>query len=162
MLNDQNLLLDENPFAYAENPASIAVQSDLAFLGRFNCADILQATTRWMIASLLLLVASASIWTLVAALSVVQTSRVGEWNSDAAIAGGVGMLIFLSTMWPGYWILKTRRASHRAVKEPALWAIAEVLEAQRCFWRALGILVLLAIAAIVVAATYPTWGLSFG
>lgn len=68
----------------------------------------------------------------------------------------------LSLVWPGYWLLKTTSRIDRAVEEQTLSAIANVLEAQRSFWQALGILVLLAIAAIVIAATYPTWGLQFG
>jgi hypothetical protein len=62
-----------------------------------------------------------------------------------------------SALWPGYWLLKTTTRIHQAVEEPTLSSIADVLEAQWFFWRALGLLVLLAIAGIVIAATYPLW-----
>lgn len=56
---------------------------------------------------------------------------------------------FATLAWPGYWLLRTTSHIHRVGEEQTLSAIADVLEAQRSFWRALGILVLLAITAIV-------------
>lgn len=62
---------------------------------------------------------------------------------------------FVPLAWPGYRLLKLASRIQRALHEQSLSSIADVLEAQRSFWRALGILVLLAVAAIVVGATYP-------
>ncbi|MBX9791795.1 MAG: hypothetical protein K2Y37_22970 [Pirellulales bacterium] len=115
-----------------------------------------------MIASLTLFLGSTTIWISITVAAAVQNVRLGEWNSEVAIVGSVGVMVFSSVMWPGYWVYQSRNRIHRAVEVPTLSSIADVLEAQRSFWRALGILVLLAIAAIVVAATYPAWSTLFG
>lgn len=82
-----------------------------------------------------------------------------EWHTShmkAVLVGAAGLIAF---SWPAYWVWVSSIRIKSASCEQTLSSIADVLEAQRHFWRALGILVLLAIAAIVIAAMYPSWGL---
>ena len=126
-----------------------------------KCTDYLGAQRAWMRASFFLTVFAVFQWVALALASVILNWSRQVWNPAPAIGAIVGVAVLCGVLVSGCWLLKTTSRIHRAVEEQTLSSIADVLEAQRSFWRALGILVLLAIAAIVVAATFPAWSVLF-
>ena len=149
---------DTNPFDYSRMPDSVVRLMNNAHSAE-DCAMALKSSVLWMRAFIVLFVLSVSIWTVLAAVELIRSYVAGFWKHDSAVALAIATTILIASLWPGYWDFKAASRIHRAIEEQTLSSIADVLEAQRSFWQALGILVLLAIAAIIVAATYPSWGL---
>ena len=146
----------DNPFASPLLIENCTVVSSDA--GVTKAIHVLQSTVRWSVLATSFVLIATFEWCLYHAIFVFEYVFVAnEWHGDRVIGGGIGVAIFLALLWPAYWVRDSVTRTRCAQREPTFSVIADVLEAQRYFWRALGILVLLAIAAIVVSATYPHW-----
>ncbi len=155
-LVDSDLRSDGNPYAAPEELNEVNRAYGATSLA--NAIDAIASAATWLRRGLIL-----SAVTVVAWFGLIANLINSDWQQNLLgpedVYISVGSLPLLSLAWPGFWLLKTTSRIHRAIEEQTLSSIADVLEAQRSFWQSLGVLVLLAIAAIVVAATYPSWGL---
>jgi hypothetical protein len=113
----------------------------------------LRSSPLWMRLSTILSTIAVSCFAVPNARFALYLWRDGDLHRESLISLSTPFW-FVPLAWPGYRLLKLASRIHHAVDEQSLTSIADVLEAQWCFWRALGILVLLAIAAIIVSATY--------
>lgn len=152
MIDDANLAA--NPFAFR--------QHDVADLPPFDkpsevssTVEPLRSLPSWIILCATCNIATLAIMSTVITMVGLANSRIGTGTFAAWFVAAGMVLLLVGYCWPGFWLFETTSRIRRAGEEQTLSAIADVLEAQRSYWRALGVLVLLAIATTVISATYP-------